>query len=245
MAHSGPYMPWPSIISVCTQPPVPGHRGSLIMLPPETPPELPPESTSDTQHARSGDLQCAKCGSELQGVPGDGRCPHCDVSVALSAEGHKTRLSVLLRVCRSCGYRLLGLPDEGRCPECGQAYTRETLIRRYVGYLEDSWLQIFQVPLAALFGSSACQLLFRHGHASSSIVVLIVMAIGCTAWAWHLSVRMAAWHYLAKLEATASGRGREVPASYKLKLTCVLFGFQIALIVVPWLGPLNAILGAP
>lgn len=208
------------------------------------PPEPPPESSPNTHHARNDGLQCAKCGTELDGVQGDGHCPNRAVAVALSAEVHKARLSVLLRVCRNCGYRLLGLPDEGRCPECGRAYTRETLIRRYVGYLEDSWLQIFQVPLAALLGSIVSQLLYRHGHASTSMVVLIVMSIGCTAWAWHLSVRMAAWHYLVKLEATAAGRGREVPASYKLKLACVLFGLQIALIVVPWLGPLNAILGA-
>ena len=201
----------------------------------------------DVPNAPIDDLQCARCGTELDEVDPDGDCPDCRVPVALSAKVHAARLAFVLRVCRTCGYRLLGLPDSGACPECGRPYTRESLIRRYIGYLEDSWLLVLQVPLVALLGLTAGLMLFRPGRVLGSALGIAVL-LGCGVWAWQLSWRMAAWHYLIRLEATLRGTGPEVTARYKTRLALVLFAIQVALLLAPWLSRLDqylrAVLGA-
>ena len=197
----------------------------------------------DATDAPIDDLQCARCRADLDDADRDGQCPECQVPVALSIKVHHARLAVVLRVCRTCGYRLRGLPDAGSCPECGRTYTRQSLMHRYVGYLEDSWLQIFQVPLIALCGLAVGRALFRAGHLPAGTLTIVVVLVSCTAWAWQLSGRMAAWRYLLRLEATAQGHGPDVSARYKARLALVLFAVQLALIAAPWLTRLGRSLG--
>lgn len=74
-------------------------------------------------------VPCAACGYDLVGLPVDGVCPECSLSVVASMVRYGRRHAGPLRrvdvaECVACGYDLRGLRVDAVCPECGTPIER-------------------------------------------------------------------------------------------------------------------------
>ncbi|MCL4743073.1 MAG: hypothetical protein KJZ54_12825 [Phycisphaerales bacterium] len=74
-------------------------------------------------------VPCASCGYDLVGLPVDGVCPECSLSVRASMVRYGRRHAGPLRrvdaaECVACGYDLRGLRVDAVCPECGTPIER-------------------------------------------------------------------------------------------------------------------------
>ena len=103
--------------------------------------------------------------------------------------------------CPSCGFNLEGHARVGTCPECGRGFDQATIAlcadRPRLG-----WLQLF---LPGLVLAALLQVVHLFFFLPWALVVLFPAGLGCTAWAWQTSLRLATWRHHQRLLASLRG----------------------------------------
>lgn len=137
----------------------------------------------------SEDVSCVQCGYNLRGLQEFGRCPECNMEIAISY--HSDFLQVSDVACLQCGYNLRGLSPTGNCPECNTEISKShnsNLLR----FSSPDWLRKvkfgFDLVLIGILGSFVVGLIIGVVGAAVSPGLLPVAAllVGVGAYAIHL-----------------------------------------------------------
>ncbi len=99
--------------------------------------------TADSEH-----LICARCGYNLRGLPGEGRCPECGAPIAISQPADPVFVrkpdvdTPLARPtpCVDCGMVLMAQTTHGSCPTC-QAPVWYSLYGNWLRASNPEWLR--------------------------------------------------------------------------------------------------------